>query len=152
MAPTMVDSQSSKDHSHYITNSSRLTNTKLQQRDGHGVILTISHLNRRNGSWIEDVLGRRSRLELEMLSYGILGVCTTEPLPRVIDQGSLPVSLLLRLLIWAKLIYRRLLQARWSYQSRILRLEEGSHEEPLVYFPRSPPFQAYWKCFPRPRR
>jgi len=91
----MVDSQSLKDLSHYITNSSRLTNTKLQQRVGHGVILTISHLNRRNGSWIEDVPGRRSRLELEMLSYGIQGVCTTVLLPRVIDLGLLPVSLYL---------------------------------------------------------
>jgi hypothetical protein len=65
---------------------------KPQLKGGHGVIPTISHLNRRNGSWIEDVLGRRLRLELEMLFYGIRGVCTMVLLLKVIDLGSLPVS------------------------------------------------------------
>jgi hypothetical protein len=72
-------------------NSSRLTNTKPQPRDGHGEIHTILLLNRRNGSWIEDVLGRRSRLDLEMSSSGILGVCTTVLLLKVIDPESLLV-------------------------------------------------------------
>lgn len=68
---------------------------KPQLKDGHGVIPTISHRNRRNGSWIEDVLGRRSRLDLEMSFSGILGVCTTVLPLKVIDPGSLLVCPLL---------------------------------------------------------
>jgi len=54
-------------------------------------------------------------------------------------------------LIKIELIHRRLLQTCWSYQSRILGLEEGSNEKPLVNFSRSLVIQAYWKCIPRPR-
>jgi hypothetical protein len=135
-------------------NSSKLTNTKLQRKDGHGAILIISHPNKRNGSWIEDVLGRRLKLDLEMLFSGIQGVCTMVLLLKVIDLGSLHVCPLPPSPnpFFYMLIGRRLLQTRWSYHSRVLGLEEGSNEESLVNFPRSPPFQTYRKCIPRPRR
>jgi hypothetical protein len=67
-------------------------NMKLLPRGGHGVILIISQRSRNNGSSTEDVLGRKSKLDLGMLFFGIQGVCTMVPPPKVIDHESLPVS------------------------------------------------------------
>jgi hypothetical protein len=67
---------------------------KPQPKGGHGVIPTISQASKKSGSLTEDVLGRKSRLDLEMLFSGIRGVFTTGLLQRVIDLGLLLVSVL----------------------------------------------------------
>lgn len=64
---------------------------KPQLKGGHGVIPTISRNIKLNGSWRGDVLGRKLKLDLEMLFFGIRGVSITVPLQKVNDLGSLPV-------------------------------------------------------------